>query len=318
MTTRALVALSCVAVLAAGTAGCGAAGAATSGSGIRGLLVTGPVGQRPRVHLRAPLHVGKTLVQVVHNGHGPQVRLDRVFVIQLTIVDGRTGATAVSTYDAGRTPMAITDSESTLFPVLTRAVVGRPQGSRVVVAATAQDAYGDTGAPQYHIRPGDPLVMVADVIAVPPTSVLDGPEGTPEKPPARVPRVAELDGQPTGILFGVGGKTLPAPRNLVVVPLVQGNGPVVGEHDLVTLDYLGQVWGRSAQFADTYPAHPVTVALGANRVIPAWERALVGQRLGSRLLVLAPPAWAFGETGNPPGIPGNAALAYVIDILGVS
>lgn len=298
------------------------AGVAGQDSGVAGIEVSGEPGQPPQVAVDTPLHLHRTVVRTLEPGDGPRVSLDKVFVIQLTIVDGRTGATAVSTYDEGRTPMAVTDSEDTLFPVLTRALVGQRQGSRVLVAMASDDAYGDSGAPQYDIRPGDPLVVVADVLAVPPAEVLDAPDGTtvPVLPRLRqqLPALTTLDGEPTGLSFGAGRTAAKRPAGLVVVPLVEGDGPVVQEHDLVTLDYLGQTWGATTQFADTYDREPVTVALGADRVIAAWEKALVGRTRGSRLLVLTPPQLAFGATGNPPGIPGNASLAYVIDILGVS
>lgn len=291
---------------------------ARANGGIRGVEVTGAVGAQPHIEIDTPLQVDETLIRIVEKGDGPPVRLDQVFVIQLTIVNGRSGATAVSTYDKGQRPMAVTDSDATLFPVLTRALVGQPQGTRVVVAATPEDTYGEAGAPQYDVRKGDPLVLVADVIAVPATRLLEGPEGTPAPARKGVPRVAELNGLPTGILFGLNGRTLPRPDRLVVVPLIEGEGPVVDDRDLVTIDYLGQVWGSSRQFANTFTGEPVTVALGADRVIPAWEETLPGLREGSRVLVLTPPRLAFAATGNPPDIPGDAALAYVIDVLGAS
>ncbi len=86
--------------------------------------------------------------------------------------------------------------------MLQKALTGRRQGARVLVAATADDAYGDTGAPQYGIKPGDPLVMVADVVAVPPTTVLDAPEGQQVKPHAGLPTVVERDGEVRRLKFG--------------------------------------------------------------------------------------------------------------------
>ena len=68
----------------------------------------------------------------------------------------------------------------------------------------------------------------------------------------------------------------------------------------------------------TFPSRSTTVSLGTGNVIKAWDRALVGVPRGSRVLVLAPPSLAFQSTGQPPTIPGNATLAYVIDVLGVS
>lgn len=286
---------------------------------LRGVEVSGTPGTAPVVRIETPLEVDSTRSRTVVAGTGAPLYLDRVFVLQLAMYDGRTGAKAVSTYDDGQTPLAVTDSGGTLFPVLTQALVGLRQGSRLVLAATAEDTFGDSGAPQYGIDPGDPVVLVADVLAVPPADVLTGPEGAAQQPPPGLPRLRP-DGapDPRGLTFRTHGRPLTRPDRLVVVPLVEGTGPRVRPRGLVTLDYLGQVWGAPRPFADTYPKEPVTVPLGTDGVLPAWDQALVGVRRGSRLLVLAPPSTAYGATGSPPDIPAGATLAYVIDVLGVS
>jgi peptidylprolyl isomerase len=281
--------------------------------------VSGRPGHPPKVRIRTPLAIEETHSRTVVAGTGGPLYLDRVFVLQLTMYDGRTGAKAVSTYDDDQTPLAVTDSASTLFPVLTKALVGLHQGSRLVMAATAADTFGDAGAPQYGIEPGDPVVLVADVIAVPPQQVLSGPSGTSAASRDDLPRVlAGPDGTPRGVAFEAQGAQVPTPDHLVVVPLVDGDGPRVPARGLVTLDYLGQVWGSPGQFANTWLKEPETVPLGVDGVLPAWDEALVGVRRGSRLLVVAPPDLAYGPTGNPPEIPGDATLVYVIDVLGVS
>jgi FKBP-type peptidyl-prolyl cis-trans isomerase len=52
-------------------------------------------------------------------------------------------------------------------------------------------------------------------------------------------------------------------------------------------------------------------------LIPAWDKALVGQPLGSRIMIIAPPDMAYGAQGSPPTIPANATLVFVVDVLGV-
>lgn len=306
-----------LALAGATLAGCsGTVDAATLDTSIKGVEVTGTPGEPPRVRIAAPLDVGASTSATVVAGSGDPLYLDRIFVLELSIYDARTGKKALSTYDEGQTALAVTDPAGTLFPVLAEALTGQRQGSRVVVAASARDAYGDSGAPQYGIDPGDPVVLVADVVAVPPGRVLAGPEGRHRPAPAAVPRLVEREGQPRAFAFGASGPH--PPGRLVVATLVEGDGPKVGAHDLVTLDYLGQRWGARTPFEDTFPKEPVTVPLGVHQVVPAWDRALVGVRRGSRVLVVAPPDLAFGETGNPPQIPANATLVYVIDVLGVS
>ncbi len=280
---------------------------------ITGLTVSGTPGTPPSVRMAAPLKVTRTRAETVVTGTGAPVQVDQAFVLQLAMYDARTGAKALSTYDAGRDALVAKSTDDTLFPALSKALVGARQGSRLVLALTAADAYGESGATQHGIGPGDPVVLVADVVAVPPTEVLPEIDGTPVAAKPGAPALRLRDGQPDSLALS--GR---APDELVVVPLVRGTGPVVRADSLVTVDYLGQVWGRAVPFEDTFPKEPAQVAVGAGAVTEAWDRALVGVPRGSRLLVVAPPELAFGADGSPPAIPGGATIAYVIDVLGVS
>lgn len=292
-----------------------------SGAGATSRLLSkvrigGAVGTLPRLSFDTPLRVADSGWRVIEQGSGAPIRVDQQFLLQLTLVNGRTGRRAISTLDPGQTARTLRTTDEDLFPVLQRALVGRRQGARLLVAAAAEDAYGDVGAPQYGIRPGDSLVMVADVVAVPPTTLLEGPDGARVKRGLALPRLVEHAGAVARLRFT--STTMRKPRHLVVVTLVRGTGPPARDLSLVTIDDLGQLWGTGHVVASTYGKGPITIALGTGNVIKAWDRALVGARRGSRLLVLAPPRLAFQRTGQPPEIPGNATLAYVIDLLGVS
>ena len=301
-------------------AACAESGAGSGADGTSQLLakvqIDGAVGTRPTLSFDTPLRVADSGWRVIERGSGDPIRLDEQFLLQLTLVNGRTGKTAISTLDPGQTAKTLRSSEEDLFPVLQKALVGRRQGARVLIAAAAKDAYGDVGARQYGIEPGDPLVMVADVVAVPPTKVLDGPDGAAVEPGPEVPRLVERGGEVVRLRFT--RNTMRKPTHLVVVPLTQGTGPPARAESLVTIDDLGQLWGTGRVVTSTYGKEPLTFALGTGNVVKAWDRALVGVRRGSRVLILAPPRLAFQETGQPPEIPGNATLAYVIDVLGVS
>ena len=302
------------------TTACASGGADGSNDSTAALLdrikVGGALGAKPRLSFDAPLEVPDSGYRVLEKGSGAPIRLDQQFLLQLTLVNGRTGDVAVSTLDPGQTAKTLRYTDEDLFPVLQKALTGRRQGARVLVAATPDDAYGDAGAPQYGIKPGDPLVMVADVVAVPPTTVLDAPEGARVKPHRGTPTVVERAGQVQRLRFGT--HPVAKPSKLVVVPLVRGKGPEARSESLITIDYLGQLWKTRRVVASTYGKEPMTFSLGTGNVIKAWDRALVGVPRGSRVLVLAPPSLAFQSTGQPPTIPGNATLAYVIDVLGVS
>jgi len=278
---------------------------------IIGVAVSGEPGARPVVRMAPPLKVTATRTDVLVAGTGAPVQVDQRFVLQLSLYDARTGKAAVSTYDAGQVPLVAKDSDGSLFPVLAKALVGQRQGSRVVLAVPAADAFEAGGVPPAGIEATDPVVVVADVVAVPPTSVLAGATGrtVPQDPGSPV---VELS---SGLPVGVSARGS-APTDLLVVPLIEGSGPAVRDHSLVTLDYLGQRWGTATPFEDTYFKEPAVFPVGAAGSVPAWDAALVGVRRGSRLLVVAP-----ADLSGAPGVaaaPEHATIAWVIDVLGVS
>jgi peptidylprolyl isomerase len=281
---------------------------------ITGVTVAGAVGSVPTVRMAAPLRVPRTRTAVVTAGTGSPVVVDQLFVLQLTLYDARTGAKALSTYDEGVEPIVAKTSDDTLFPVLARFLPGQRQGSRLVLALTASDAYGSGGTPPPGIRPEDPVVAVADVVAVPPATVLDAPSGSPAPRNPGAPSVRYAGSQP--VALDVGSVSVPAPAPVAVVPLVEGHGPAVRDHSLVTLDYLGQVRGRRVPFVSTYFQEPRVVAVGAEGSSATWDAALVGVRRGSRLLVVGPPGPADLVPGS--GVGKNDVVAWVIDVLGVS
>ncbi|MBO9521043.1 MAG: FKBP-type peptidyl-prolyl cis-trans isomerase [Nocardioidaceae bacterium] len=313
MTRRLLAALLAVLLVTGCSGSVGKDGIRSAEGSITGLTVAGEVGVAPVVRMAPPLRVDETRSETVVAGTGAPVVVDQLFVLQLTMYDARTGAKAISTYDPGQTAMAVKNTSGTLFPALADALVGQRQGSRLVMTLTSEDGYGDSGAPQYGIEAGDALVLVADVVSVPPTEVLPSVTGA-TRALAGLPRVVLEAGVPRGLDF-TGARR---PAGLVVRTLIAGDGPPVRDDSLVTLRSLGQVWGSRDPFDDTFAKEPILVPVGVGQVVAAWDRALTGVRRGSRLLVVAPPRLAFEHAGRPPLIPPDATIGYVIDVLGVS
>ncbi|HTY71050.1 MAG TPA: FKBP-type peptidyl-prolyl cis-trans isomerase [Actinomycetes bacterium] len=116
--------------------------------------------------------------------------------------------------------------------------------------------------------------------------------------------------------------TLPADtpsKNLVVKTLIQGNGPTVKAGDLLVADYVGEVWKASTKAFDSSFARGVPAAfpIGTGQVIPGWDKGLVGVKVGSRVVLVIPPAAGYGSAGqSSAGITGTDTLVFVVDVLG--
>jgi len=109
---------------------------------------------------------------------------------------------------------------------------------------------------------------------------------------------------------------------LAVKTLIQGTGPVLHTTDTFLSNYAIYLWSGTAHrlvqstFGST--AHPGSgPQLLSGQLLPGLEKALVGQKMGSRVLAVIPPKDGFGSRGNPQvGIKGTDTLVFVVDILG--
>lgn len=96
--------------------------------------------------------------------------------------------------------------------------------------------------------------------------------------------------------------------------LIVGDGRLAHRDAELTVRYVGSVVdGRRF----TEPAEPpATFKLGAGIVIPGWDRALSGMRVGGRRQLVIAPDLGYGskQTGV---IPPNSVLVFEIELLGV-
>ena len=109
----------------------------------------------------------------------------------------------------------------------------------------------------------------------------------------------------------------PSPELLVEV-LREGDGPEVEPGDQIQCHYLGQVWNGNV-FDNSYDrGQALAFQIGVGMVIRGWDDGLVGQKVGSRVLLSIPSEYGYGDFGVPQaGIAGGDTLVFVTDILGV-
>ncbi|HZG49059.1 MAG TPA: FKBP-type peptidyl-prolyl cis-trans isomerase [Thermoleophilaceae bacterium] len=108
------------------------------------------------------------------------------------------------------------------------------------------------------------------------------------------------------------------PRKLVIEEIVRGRGPGARPGDTVVVHYVGVSFSNGEEFDASWDTgQPYPVQLGAGRVIPGWEKGLVGIREGGRRRLVIPPELAYGAAGAPPDIGANETLVFVIDALAI-
>ena len=108
-------------------------------------------------------------------------------------------------------------------------------------------------------------------------------------------------------------------EELLVEVLNEGDGQLVEAGDTILCHYLGQVF-IGGVFDNSYDrGQALSFQIGVGMVIRCWDDGLVGQRVGSRVLLSIPPEYGYGARGVPQaGIGGTDTLVFVTDILGVA
>jgi peptidylprolyl isomerase len=107
------------------------------------------------------------------------------------------------------------------------------------------------------------------------------------------------------------------PTKLVVKDIVKGKGKTAKSGRNVTVQYVGVSYSTGEQFDASWDrGQPFQFQLGAQMVIPGWDRGVSGMKEGGRRELIIPPDQAYGAEGRP-GIAPNETLVFVIDLLSV-
>jgi peptidylprolyl isomerase len=113
----------------------------------------------------------------------------------------------------------------------------------------------------------------------------------------------------------------PAPKQLTQQVLTTGTGQSIKTGDLLVANYVGQTWAPKSGKANVFDSsfsrgQPAAFAIGTGKVIPGWDKTLVGKKLGSRVLLTIPPADGYGSSGQPSAnISGTDTLVFVVDLV---
>jgi peptidylprolyl isomerase len=110
----------------------------------------------------------------------------------------------------------------------------------------------------------------------------------------------------------------PPPTTLQTSDLTVGEGEEAQTGDTLTVHYVGKIYATGEEFDSSYEAEPIEIPLvSPGGVIQGWVEGLVGVREGGRRQLVIPPDLGYGAQGQPPDIPPNSTLVFVIDVLDV-
>ncbi|WP_028050886.1 FKBP-type peptidyl-prolyl cis-trans isomerase [Cellulomonas sp. URHD0024] len=132
---------------------------------------------------------------------------------------------------------------------------------------------------------------------------------------AALPEVSGSFGEKPTLTFPAGSPS----GELEISVLSRGDGALVEAGDDIEVHYLGQAWNGGV-FDNSYDRRSsISFGIGVGQVIAGWDEGLVGQQVGSRVLLSIPSHLGYGDRGVPQaGIKGGDTLVFVVDIVGTS
>lgn len=252
-----------------------------------------------------PFVTQQTQSEQLQAGDGEEVGAEHDVQVRYLAVNGTTGEEIVSTF--GTDEMVTLDlTDETLLPAFRDHLPGTTAGESLLMALPAEDAFGALGNEQLGVGPEDTLLFYMEVVGSYPIA------GDPVDPVEGLPTV-ESDGENPAVIDVEG---VDAPDELVIQPLVQGQGPEVEEGQMVFVHYTGVKLSDGEQFDSSYlRGQPFNFQVGAGGVIDGWDQGLVGQNVRSQVLLVIPAEQAYGPNEDDHPELGGEDLVFVVDII---
>ena len=273
----------------------------------------GSFGSSPSVTIPKQEPTGTLAVKTLIQGTGPTITKSDLFLSNFTIYvwSGTTNKLLDSTYSSS--PQVLPAS---LLPGIQSAVTGKKVGSRVLVVVPPKQGYGTSGNSQLGVTGSDTLVFVMDLIQKYSSGTVSASGTKVSSGGGDLPTVSAAQGSAPKVTIPKG---VTPPMTLVSKTLIKGSGPVVTKGEYLVAQYTGVNWRTGSVFDSSWERSlPYSFKIGASpsQVIPGWDQGLVGQTVGSRVLLVIPPKDAYGSAGqSQAGIKGTDTLVFVVDII---
>jgi peptidylprolyl isomerase len=309
------------AVLVSTLAACGAADeragctpAVPAGDASRAVNVEGAVGTQPTVTFPTPLVTDKGEVSEAVIGDGEVLSRGEIADAQVSLYNGETGdlltATGYQENPESRLRRTVTADEP-----LGKALQCAAVGSRVVYATTVEEVYGADN-PQIPLENDATIVAVFDVE----NAFIGRANGAPQLGQNGMPAVVLApNGRP-----GISVPSEDPPKDLRIAVLKQGSGQKVAKGDSVVLHYTGLTWDDENVFDSSWETGiPATFTAASfeedpqGGVVPGLATALIGQKVGSQVIVVIPPKDGYPEGQGPAAVPAGSTMVFVFDVLGI-
>lgn len=241
-------------------------------------IIEKPSGEAPKELVKEDIVVGT----------GAESKANSLVVVDYVGNSWSTGVEFDSSWDRGQ-PFDLTLGTGSVIKGWDEGLVGMKVGGRRKLTIPADLAYGEQ-SPSEDIKPNETLVFVVDL------------RYSGEKPKVDLAGVAD-DGK------------------LQSTDLTVGTGDLVTATSTVRAQMVAFLLSSGKEFYSTWEsqAGAETLVLGGGSLIKGVDEGLVGMKVGGRRMLVVPASMGYGDKGAGDGaIPPNAALVYVVDVIGIT
>lgn len=260
---------------------------------LKGLGWTDSDGQ-PTLDFDEAVTVSDSASYVTAPGDGDIVAAGDDVTLDVVAVSGADGSVLASTYESG-TPDTIPMVEGALPPALYNVIVGNAVGMSMVFAELDMTATVEDGAD----APSVVYAVSVDSIVQPPEVADDA---------AALPSVTFGDDGAPAIDFA----DAELPEGIVAKVLTEGDGAEVAVDQTITADYTGWVWDGDKFDSSWDKGEAMNIPLA--NLVKGWQYGLEGQKVGSKVLLVIPSEYGYGDQ-EAGAIPAGSTLVFVVDIL---
>ncbi|MCL2489864.1 MAG: FKBP-type peptidyl-prolyl cis-trans isomerase [Propionibacteriaceae bacterium] len=257
----------------------------------------------PTIDAPYPFSVDTTQCKTLVAGTGPAVVPEAPVEINYIGINASNGGM----FDSSWTNGAPVDNYANGFvPGFNQCLATATEGSRLLMLITSDDGYGPDGNSQAGINGGDTILFVVDVLV----AGVDVPTGPVLATGNQWVTVTDSNGVPTAT---VNAGQAP-PTSVQTTVLVQGQSKPVSAEDTLVVNFFTMDYATGQYIENSFTDGNGPQAGALADMIPGWRTALVGQPIGTRLLVIVPPDQAYPKGNATPSIAPNTTLVCVIDI----
>ena len=109
--------------------------------------------------------------------------------------------------------------------------------------------------------------------------------------------------------------TGPAPTELVIRDIIEGDGAQAAPGDTVTVHYAGVEFDSGEEFDSSW-GRGETIQFPLRGLIQGWQDGIPGMKVGGRRELVIPPHLAYGPAGSGHFLSGKT-LIFIIDLVAV-